>query len=268
MSNCKKHQKEMAAYLYGELPDEKQKMLEYHLRHCPECRKELAEIKQVLNGADTFNAGIDAAMKKVDWDMLPEKIADKVFKEEGSAYIPERKGKIQAFLWQPRMRPVYAALFSGVILGAVLMFMVFRLSGPLPTTEGGLHFPPGLIENMDIELARRDTLDYLAKSRYLLLDFVQSSPEGAAGFWQSDVTSQRAGQLLSKKRYINQQLDKYQMAKARAICDQIELLFLELTQMSSELSEVEIERIRSFIEERQLLLKINLVEKELEQSEV
>ena len=36
MSNCKKHQKEMAAYLYGELPDEKQKMLEYHLRHCPE----------------------------------------------------------------------------------------------------------------------------------------------------------------------------------------------------------------------------------------
>ncbi len=58
------------------------------------------------------------------------------------------------------------------------------------------------------------------------------------------------------------------MAKARAICDQIELLFLELTQMSSELSEVEIERIRSFIEERQLLLKINLVEKELEQSEV
>jgi anti-sigma factor RsiW len=242
MSNCKKHQKEMAAYLYGELPDEKQKMLEYHLRHCPECRKELAEIKQVLNGA--------------------------VFKEEGATYIPERKGRIRAFLWQPRMRPVYAALFTGVILGAVFMFMVFRLSGPLPTTEGGLHFPPGLIENMDIEMARRDTLDYLAKSRYLLLDFVQSSPEGAAGFWQSDITSQRAGQLLFKKRYINQQLDKYQMAKARAICDQIELLFLELTQMSSELSEVEIERIRSFIEERQLLLKINLVEKELEQNEV
>jgi hypothetical protein len=38
--------------------------------------------------------------------------------------------------------------------------------------------------------------------------------------------------------------------------------------MSSGLSEVELQRIQKLIQERQLLLKINLVKKELQKSEV
>jgi hypothetical protein len=58
------------------------------------------------------------------------------------------------------------------------------------------------------------------------------------------------------------------MAKAKVICDQIELLFLELSQISDDLTGVEMKRIQSMIEDRRLLLKISLVEKELEESEV
>jgi ribosomal protein S13 len=58
------------------------------------------------------------------------------------------------------------------------------------------------------------------------------------------------------------------MAKAKAICDQIEYLFYELTQISVQLSEEEISKIQKIIEERNLLLKIKLLKRELEQSEV
>jgi len=58
------------------------------------------------------------------------------------------------------------------------------------------------------------------------------------------------------------------MVKAKAICDQIEMLFIELTRISSALSTEELESFRAFIEDRQLLLKINLIKKELKQSEV
>ena len=58
------------------------------------------------------------------------------------------------------------------------------------------------------------------------------------------------------------------MAKAKQICDQIEMLFYELSQMSGGLSELELQRIQKLIQERQLLLKINLVKKELQKSEV
>ncbi len=54
------------------------------------------------------------------------------------------------------------------------------------------------------------------------------------------------------------------MAKAKAICDQIETLFFELSQFDGELAAAELGRIRGYVEERQLLLKINLVKKELQ----
>jgi hypothetical protein len=74
--------------------------------------------------------------------------------------------------------------------------------------------------------------------------------------------------MLAKKRFLNQQLDKGEMAKAREICDQIEILFLELSQMSDELSAEETAKIKEFVEQKQLLLKIKLLRKELKESEV
>jgi len=74
----------------------------------------------------------------------------------------------------------------------------------------------------------------------------------------------QARELLSKKKYLNRELDKFQMAKAKAVCDQIEMLFLELAQISGNLPEAELAKIRDLVEERQLFLKINLVKKELQ----
>ena len=53
------------------------------------------------------------------------------------------------------------------------------------------------------------------------------------------------------------------MAKAKVLCDQIELLFRELAQLGDGLPEAELERLRGLVAERQLFLKINLVKKEL-----
>jgi hypothetical protein len=124
------------------------------------------------------------------------------------------------------------------------------------------------LERVELEMARRETLDYLEESQYLLLDFVQSPSKKSAEFWQSEFATQKARDLLAKKKYISPQLEKFQMAKAKSICDQIEYLFYELTQISAQLSEEEISKIQNMIEEKNLLLKIKLLKRELEQSEV
>ena len=77
-----------------------------------------------------------------------------------------------------------------------------------------------------------------------------------------------ARDLIARKKYLNPQLDKFGMAKAKELCDQIELLVFELTQLSPEVGAVEVERIRGMVSDRQLLMKIRLVKKELERSEV
>jgi hypothetical protein len=124
------------------------------------------------------------------------------------------------------------------------------------------------LDRVDLEMARRETLDYLDKSQYLLLDFVRYSPEGETELWKDEFAVNQARDLLSKKKYINPQLRKLRMAKAKAICDQIEFLFYELTQVKDDLTKEDLERIQRLIEEKQLLLKINLLKKELRESEV
>jgi len=52
------------------------------------------------------------------------------------------------------------------------------------------------------------------------------------------------------------------------LCDQIEMLFLELIQLSPQMSEAELRNLQDLIANRQLLLKINLVKRELKPSEV
>lgn len=265
--NCERYREELAAFLYGELSAEASRELEAHLETCASCRREMNVIKKVFNGANTLNAEMEAAMEGVDWDSLPDRIADRVL-GRGSRRSPKRKPGLWSTLLQPRMRPVYAALFLGIIVGASVMFLTLR---PLRSPQGEtsrLIVPDRFLESMDIEVARRATLDYLERSQYLLLDLVQTPPDKAVDFWKSDFASQRARELLTKKKYIDQQLDNFQMAKAKALCDQIELLFLELSQISQELSAAELEKLQRLIQERKLFLKIKLIKKELRESEV
>ena len=102
----------------------------------------------------------------------------------------------------------------------------------------------------------------------MLLDFIQASPERSSETWRQSLATQKAKDLLTKKKYINPQLDKFRMAKAKEICDQIELLFFELTQISDQLSDEDLTKIQNLIEDSQLLLKIKLLRRELEESEV
>jgi hypothetical protein len=268
MSECETYRKELAAYIYGELSDMDQRDLESHLDGCPECRRELNLIKRVLNGADTLNPDLDRALQEVDWQALPDRLADRIL-DPRSRPPSGRKAGPRRFWLQPGMRPVYAALALGVVLGVVLGAWIFRSPQPAPLSAGGgWVVPPAALESMDIEIARRSTLDYLDRSQYLLLDLVQASPEGASVFWNSDLASRQAKELLSKKKYIDQHLDSFHMLKAKAICDQIELLFLELTQISRRLTAAEMAELQNLVQERRLMLKIKLVKKELQESEV
>jgi len=268
MKDCKKTNRNLVAFLYGELDEIEKKQVSAHLETCQKCTDELRRLEEVYEAADSLNADMEKALVSVDWENLPTRIADGVFEREPIRIRRPRRAGLWPFLFQPRFRLAYAGLLLGIIVGTVVTFLIFRAPS-LQFAEGGrIIVPQGFYDMMEFEMARRDTIDYLDRSEYLLLDFVQSSPEKSLEFWQSDYASQSAIDLLSKKKYIDTQLDKIQLVKAKVICDQIELLFFELMQISEDLSMEDLRKIQRLIEERQLLLKIKLVRKELQKNEV
>jgi len=240
MSDCQKSRGCLAAFLDGELNGNDEVHMKKHLDDCPECRRSLEDMRRILDGADAVREDIQKVMDTVDWDALPRQIAEAAFAGKGRAPRVSRASSFWQALVQPRFRPAAGLKYSA---------------------------SSDFIDRVELQLAKRETLDYLDKSQYLILDFIQSPP-GRARLSQKDLSPQRARDMLSKKRYINQQLDKMQLARAREVCNQIEFLFLELSQISDELTAEETARIKDFVEQKQLLLKIKLLKKELQESEV
>ena len=231
-----------------------------HLEKCPECRAAADEMRRVLAKTDAVKAEIREAVTSVDWEKLPAVIAERAF---SASRKPERvlpAARPRAWLSALRMKPALAGLAAGLVVGAAAMYFALKAPGPRPG-PGTEYFASGeFLDKAELEMARRNTLDYLEKSQYVLLDVFESAGEGGAA--PTAFSSAQARDLLSRKKYLNVQLERFQMAKA--ICDQIEMLFLELSQISEEMPAAELHKIRGFVEERQLLLKINLVRKELE----
>ena len=233
-----------------------------HLDKCPECRTEAEAVERLLKETEAVRAEIRAASASVDWEALPGTIADRAL--AGSRQADRVPSAVRPWGWLSplRMRPVLAGLLGGLIIGAAAMYFVLRAPGGRPGADDAYYASGEFLDRAELEMARRNALDYLEKSQYVLLDVFDASGQGTSV--PAAVRSERARDLLQKKKYLNAQLDRFQMSKAKAICDQIELLFRELAQVSDELPAAELGRLRGFVEERQLLLKINLVKKELQ----
>ena len=267
MKDCQKIRKDLVAFLYGELGPEDRVRIKAHLDACSLCREEANELEFVRKESGSLIPGMSEAMSSVDWESLPGEIADEVLKQD-PAPGSSRLKKIGLSLFQSKWRPVYAGLIFGILIGSLATYLVLRSPRPQGTRAPELIFSSDLLEKAELEVARRDTLEYLEKSQYLLLDFVQSPSGASAGAWRDGFALQKARDLLSKKKFIDPQLDKFRMAKAKRICDQIEYLFYELTQISENLPPENLRRIQDLIQERQILLKIKLVKRELKNSEV
>jgi len=266
MSKCKRIKKELVAFLYNELEEEKRLGVETHLDKCPYCRQELNNIKQAMAPVEDFSSEIQQVMALMDWENVSAEITERVFKQEGSGVTQTNRKRLVSYILTPRFRPVYAALLVGLMLGSFLTYLTLRRSGSFHASQDNIIVPAAVLDRIELELARKETLDYLEKSQYLILDLVRSAEP--SGFETSRFNSERAKDLLSKKKYINQQLDRFEMVKAKEICDQIEMLFYELSRISEDLPQEELIRIQSLIRDRQILLKIKILKEELQESEV
>lgn len=268
MKTCRSIKRNIVAFLSGELGEQERAAVQVHLSSCSVCRTEMEEVAKIFGRAKLARKDMEDVMESIDWDRLPQKIAAHVLDERRKPGRTILKQRSRFFLLRPAFRPLLAGLFAGVLLGSLVTFLMLRLPGEHRVKNPGFFTNPAVFDRVELEMARRETLDYLDQSQILLLDFIQASSRQPAREGAGHLSVQRARNLLAKKKYIDPQLEKFRMAKAKAICDQIEILFYELALLRDRMTKEEFQTLQSVIRKRQLLLKIKIVKKELEQSEV
>ncbi len=141
------------------------------------CRREFEDVQQILAGAEAVREEMDKAMTAVDWDALSERIAAAAFvPAPARKRAPERTGFWMA-LTQPRLRPVLAGVLGGLLIGSLVTYALLR-RGPAPLPKVEAYAASGeFIDRVELQMAKRETIDYLEKSEYVILDLVQSPLE-------------------------------------------------------------------------------------------
>lgn len=262
MSGRKRAGAEWADILSEDPGEGRRRAMDDNVEKDPVRRAESGAIERLLKETDAVRAEIRRSAASVDWDALPGLIADRAAAANARDARPAPAPRLSGWLAAFRMKPALAGLAAGLVVGAAAMYLALKVPGDRVGRDDPYFASGEFLDRAELEMARRNTVDYLEKSQYMLLDFFESADEGPVV--PAAVRSERTRDLLQKKKYLNAQFDRFQMAKAKAICDQIETLFLELSQIDGELAAAELGRIRGYVEERQLLLKINLVKKELQ----
>jgi len=260
MKKCPSIQSDLAAFLSGELEEARRREIKAHLEACPDCGRSLAEIEAVFRHAGKLEPEIEKELASTDWEAQADEIVSAVWAARPNSR-PEPESR-RFWFFSPQYRPALAGLVLGFLLGGLATLAIFRTT-PRPRPGGERYrTTPEFLDRVDLEIARRDTLDYLEKSQDVLLDFVGPGKEMSPG------AADQARELLAKKKFLNPELDKAQMAKAREICDQIEILFHRLTEVAGGLTPAQRAELKALIETRDIFLKIRLLKREIQESEV
>jgi len=264
--SCSMGRRWLIPYFLGETGREVSEQMAAHLNTCADCRQELALLKAIAQTSDEIKRDLEAEAERVDWEDVARNIEKRLGEITAS---PEATRPYPQRPFWVKWRWVTAGIAVGLVLGFVASFFLLRPRSGLIKEGAPYQVSASFLEKVDEEMARQAVLNYLEKSRQILVALRQSaekSEELPAPLF-SPPSPEIIKDLLLRKKYLTPQLASFRLAKAQAILEEVDGLLLELALIQEKASREEAAKLAQLIEERRLLLKIQLLKHELEESE-
>jgi hypothetical protein len=240
-----KHLKEEELIAYREGVAEQRTTISQHLAGCEECRGELERIEAVLAALDTLpvpDPGGDYGRRV--WQQI-------------ALRLPEKPGR----WWQVWMEPRRLAAAGAVVALIAAAFVAGRFS-----RRGNA---PDNVANQ--EQVRERVLvvavgEHLGHSERMLIELSNEAPDNPKQK-EVDISAEqrRAEDLLEDNRLYRQTALQEGDAGLASVLDELERVLLDVAHSSGEVTPAQLEAIQKKIEERGILFKVRVVNKELQQ---
>ena len=240
-----KHRTEEELIAYREGVAEQRAVISEHLAACEECRAELERIEAVLVALDTLpvpDPGADYGRQV--WRAIAPRLAEK----------PVR-------WWQVWMEPQRLAAAGAVVALIIAAFVAGRITKRGNTSDN--------VANK--EQVRERVLvvavgEHLGHSERMLVELSNAAPNDPA---QKEVNiaaeQRRAEDLLEENRLYRQTALRDGDAGLASVLDELERVLLDVAHSPEEVTPAQLEAIQRKIEERGILFKVRVVNKELHQ---
>jgi len=240
-----KHMTEEELIAYREGVAEQQASMSEHLAACQECRSELERIEAVLAALDTLS--------------VPDPGAD--YGRQVWMPIAPRLAEKSARWWQIWFEPRRLAAAGGVVVLILVAFLAGRFS------KRGV--PNDNVANK--EQVRERVLvvavgEHLGHSERMLIELSNEAPDGPKQRAVNISAEQhRAEDLLQENRLYRQTALQEGDAGLASVLDELERVLLDVAHSPDEVTPAQLEAIQKKIEERGILFKVRVVNKELQQ---
>ena len=248
--NCKNVRDRLSDYLDNNLSGSEKRDFEAHIKECRSCEAEVTAFRSIIAEASSLDrvAAPDSLWSKiaVELDSTDEPIYSRV-----KAGLFTLKNRFENSLPIPlpalRIVGVAVVLLAGVFIGRYFMPFVGEQNisqhGTIPETA--------------IQLVQIRADDYVEKSRILFLGLVNAdSSEAEKMDWRSEKTMAR--KLINEASFIKENLSPGQDEQIKLLVEELELILLQIANLEQQHDLESIELIKSGIDRKGLLLKINV----------
>ncbi|HKB07600.1 MAG TPA: hypothetical protein VKF61_04905 [Candidatus Polarisedimenticolia bacterium] len=261
---CRAARERLALHYYAALDAAEEETLERHLGSCPACAREWDLVKRALDALDP--RAIAPLEPTVDWGEFARSTASRARAAAARERPVLRRG--------PWGIPAAARLTA---LAAVLAAALLALSAWLRTrTEAPAPVdgepPVTMLESAHIiedRLGHQGAARYLRDSRALLLNLVGPAAPCRKSDGHYDITleKEKSRQLLRRKNLYDGDLLTLEDRRLATLVAQLESVLMEVTTLDDCATARQIHDLRERIETREILLRIDLMTREMQRRE-
>ena len=233
--NCNTSRLHLVEAYYKELPAEKQEEFTNHLQTCPACAAEYEKLRSVLDLMKT--------RKREDpgsefWNGYYTRLENRKRK---TAQAPKRQSFVirQAFVYQLAAALVLVGI--GIIIGK---FYFGQNAGPIAHTN----IAPRTPQTAEIQRAH----NFLDRSQVLLLGLVNSDPQDLVR------EKQISSDLVHEASLVKSDLKDPKDRRLKDLVSELEIILLQIANLEEQNDLRGVEMVRSGMDRKGVLLKINL----------
>ncbi|MEE8587454.1 MAG: hypothetical protein V3T83_21665, partial [Acidobacteriota bacterium] len=220
-----------------------------HLKGCPSCAQAFWEAAALRRQLEAYAQSIDEqADERIEGEVLRRLARHR--KIAASAPLPQLS----------RSWPKVAALAAMLALAALILW---RAGQPLPAPSTPSEAGRTFLAAMERESARQEIRHYLDGSQLVLFGVLEGAhdcPQGDAVHIAQE--QQLARSLLYQKHFLDPQLARPGNESLKKICDELELLLLDVAGSEQCVQPDQVNLWREVLESRSTLVKIRLLRRE------
>jgi hypothetical protein len=228
-----------------------------HVAACPRCRAEHDELRAVVAAME------EDPLREVRPDVPLDVLVARVEREVERALVPE--GRPRRWLVAcPRRRVLAVAALVPVIV-ARLRPAPEAAHAEIPPAEASPLLTEDALARIERNLAREHAVHYLSEAGEVLVAVAATGVDCDRADERLDVgrAPERSRELLERRTLVVRGGGEA-VASARGVLDDVELALREVADLPSCVKRADVERVRREVEERQLLMRIRLMTRELE----